>query len=441
MFPTISSRRLVGAALTVCVLSAAVTTTVSADTITDKVTPYLDESTWLVAHIDVDNFEPGAWLTAIEPLVIKANTAAGNDASYDVQAQFAGSREAMDMMHSAVLAAGVHEFYLIGSFNMLGSGSPVALVAPLDEQVNQDAAAEVFGQVFPATVVAGNVLLAGEAAALTALQATTATPRPGFSTAFAATDANDPLRAAVVPAPFVRRVVREMFPEVPAEFGGGSPAPLTAGLQWIALSGGLPAMTDIALKIETKHGDAASDLSAMVGRLLHGLVTGPRAENVRDTDALVRSLMPVTAGSALIWDLDEAGVQAILDQLVPTLQSSRDGAMKVQLMNQTRVILVGVYTYVAEHDDTFPESIEAMLAVGAYFERDLLINPRRPDASPGLVYRKPPWPADSKDFDYQFIMLHETYDVWPEGGIVAGFADAHVEVIVDEADFRKRLGE
>ncbi len=91
--------------------------------------------------------------------------------------------------------------------------------------------------------------------------------------------------------------------------------------------------------------------------------------------------------------------------------------------------------YANDHDDTFPANIADLVTVGVVNE-EVLQRVLAPADSPAIQYRQPPIRA--KDGG-TLLILHEKHDQWPLSGIVAGFADGHCEVIIDQDRFDELL--
>ena len=105
-----------------------------------------------------------------------------------------------------------------------------------------------------------------------------------------------------------------------------------------------------------------------------------------------------------------------------------------QLYAKMRHLLEMCITYAAKHDGQFPRELADLKIVGLTDEalEKILAAPNHPDGSAVIRYRQPRIDAEwSKE-----VVLYEAYDKWPDrGGVAAGFADGHCEVIVDQTLF------
>ena len=103
--------------------------------------------------------------------------------------------------------------------------------------------------------------------------------------------------------------------------------------------------------------------------------------------------------------------------------------------------------YLSDHKGDIPvdmESIKSYLGTketsDAVFAR-LMINPQSPNQKPGYIYVKPNVDKIAKiEMPSTRLVIYENFDKWP-GKIAVGFADGHVENVVDKARFDKLVVE
>ena len=67
----------------------------------------------------------------------------------------------------------------------------------------------------------------------------------------------------------------------------------------------------------------------------------------------------------------------------------------------------------------------------------MLTNPRDRQRKPAYVYLKPLTEFARAGRDH--VVVYEAHEAWPAGGINVGFADGHVELIADQAQFKRLL--
>jgi len=87
--------------------------------------------------------------------------------------------------------------------------------------------------------------------------------------------------------------------------------------------------------------------------------------------------------------------------------------------------------YAEDHQQQFPQDLSELKAYGIR-DQDL-VNPSRPEQSPGYVYLRP------ANMDHpEAIVMYEAYDQWDRGVYVL-YLDMHARFLNDEARFLKEL--
>jgi hypothetical protein len=111
----------------------------------------------------------------------------------------------------------------------------------------------------------------------------------------------------------------------------------------------------------------------------------------------------------------------------------------------TKVMHIGLWCaiYANDHDAQFPGELTDLVTSGVITEEVLntvLAAPDDPDGPPVIRYRKPNRKLSTMRKDWSDeVTLYEIYDQWPEGGVVACFADGHSELIRDQSRFGELL--
>ncbi len=100
-------------------------------------------------------------------------------------------------------------------------------------------------------------------------------------------------------------------------------------------------------------------------------------------------------------------------------------------MYALRKFAVPLLRYAAEHKEQFPKDLSELEPYGIAAQD--LVNPARPEQSPGYVYIRP-----TSMKDPQLIVMYEGYDKWDRGVNVL-YLDGHVEHVNDEPRFLKQL--
>jgi hypothetical protein len=225
----------------------------------DAVTPFLDEQTLAVAHIDLTKVDAVTLATTLTDL-----GAIDADETQDVKAR--GGR-----WLAAFTKAGGKDLYVVISLADLPN-SPFVIV-PLGEGADARAIANLLDlpELPPGPrEKIGDAVFAGSAEALERLRALKPQARPELAKALTA--AGDvAVQVALVPPAHLARVVEEMMPALPKEVGGGSAKVLTHGVKWAAI--GLDARPRTALRLTIQSQDAASAkaLAEALPRLAKGM--------------------------------------------------------------------------------------------------------------------------------------------------------------------------
>jgi hypothetical protein len=269
-----------------------------------------------------------------------------------------GAKRAYALLRVSDLSAG-------GSSWLIEVGEPsqaAAVVKLLEEwsaKIHGSPRKGDFSQTLPtAFAAAGNVVLgAPTAEALETLKhsATTA-PRADAASALAALAEADVGVVAFGDADS-RRVLREMFPPLPAPFMEIDGRLLADGVAWAGVLLKLPPQPTVALTLETSAAAAASTLEQAAAKglellkalCLAEMVNGPPAHKVRSAALLplVTLLKPTVDGTRLSITLgdDQAEIDAIQSLLVPALASAREAASRAQRMNHFKQIALGLLNH------------------------------------------------------------------------------------------------
>ena len=388
------------------------------------VAPFLDEQTVAIVRVDLSRIDvEGVWAKMVE--LGKA----------DPQ-ELAGPEEAMLQWVADFAVAGGTDLYLVVTLAD-GPVTPVFAVVPLGEGADADQLAGLlcdppmpFG--FHARLHGALVCAAPEA--IERLRTAGPHPEPGLTKAFSAAG-DGAAQLVIIPSSDMRRVVEEMMPTLPEEIGGGPSTALTRGVVWAAVGVNVFPRMSVRGVAQSEDEPAAR---ALRGVIVHSLEALAAEADVRLRPALVSvvpSLTPGVRGNRLVLSLDEKELTDILETLfAPLLREVRESASRVACVQNVQAITMALHWHCQAHEGEWPEELEGLVDAG------LLQNPRRPGSQVGYVYVKPPAPANKLERTNRVVVIYEAHDEWPEGGIVVGFADSHVE-IVNEAEFRELVGE
>lgn len=213
--------------------------------------------------------------------------------------------------------------------------------------------------VLPLTMEAEGALILGGGSAerLKELRANRAkTPRADVVAALAQLEDAD-AGAAVVLDDESRRVVREMFPQLPAPFQEINGALVADGVRWAGVAVNFPPELKVALNVETTKPETATSLEQTVGKamlLAKALLTkesvdGPPMHRQRAKGLL--PLLPLVAPTvdgtqlSITFGDDEEEV-AFLRDLVPAMtRQMRDEAYRSSRMNNFKQIGLGMHNH------------------------------------------------------------------------------------------------
>ncbi len=147
-----------------------------------------------------------------------------------------------------------------------------------------------------------------------------------------------------------RRVLREMFPQLPPPFDAIDGKLLADGVQWSSIKLDLPTKPNLQITVQTSNPESASVLQHAAETALTLLKETPQAHQAfsdADRNALFTALTPKKIGSQITissGDLQK-GVDRITRLLSPPIRKARQQAQRRQRMNQFKHIALGVLNY------------------------------------------------------------------------------------------------
>lgn len=154
-----------------------------------------------------------------------------------------------------------------------------------------------------------------------------------------------------------RRVVREMFPQLPAPFQEINGALVADGVRWSGVAVNFPPELKVALNVETTKPGAATALEQAVGKamllakalLAKESIDGPPAHQARAKGLLplLSLVAPKVDGSQLsiTFGDDEAEVTFLRDFVPAMTQQMRDESYRRSRMNKFKQIALGMLNY------------------------------------------------------------------------------------------------
>lgn len=305
-------------------------------------TPYVDEQTLFVAHVDLTRLDTEAvwkWILEVGKLEAK-----------DVEEPRREGKAWLDDL----LKAGAKEMYAIVSLADLPNESPLVVV-PLGDGVDAQAVRRALNRSKDFERLhfepLGQSLVGGSAAARKRVQGERKVMRPELAQAFAAAG-DTTAQFLLLPTPDMRRVLNELLPTLPKVLGGGSIQPLTHGLQWAAVGIDLPPKPILRLVLQAPDADSARRLENALARLLKAL---SQQTEVRDfvpgIDRLLETFTPRGEGDHLTLSLSDKEVQTFLPTLVRRLYQN---AQRRTATNQLKQLALAMHNYAGTYKNRLP---------------------------------------------------------------------------------------
>jgi hypothetical protein len=308
------------------------------------ITPYLDEQTVVVAHIDVSVLNLDAILAAI-PGVSK------RDAD-----ELAALKTNVAPWLADFTNAGAKELYIVFSLADY-RGTPFVIV-PTSERTNADVLVRLFRSRTTTDLLKSasfhlapevvekldQAVFAGGSKALARIKGGKPAERPELAKAFAAVG-DTTAQVLVLPTASARRVIEEVVPSLPKEVGGGPMTIVTRGFQWGAIGVGLPPKTALRVVIQSKDASAARALRDVIGEGVDRLSREALIrEAVPEYDKLAPRLKPTIADDRLVlsFEAGSAGLSDLLAAFAPKITESGD---RRQCMQNLHLIGIALHNY------------------------------------------------------------------------------------------------
>ena len=386
--------------------------------------PFVDEQTIMIARVDFTKLD----IPALRAWLLDAVRNGGGD----VKSAEGVIDEVMvpaQRWIKSFTAAGGSRIYLLGDTTF----AEPTLVVPLAKDADF---AALKGIIPPATggfetTQRDNLLVRARPARLA--QMAQAADRPEIAAALAS--AGDPAVALVlVPSADARKALEQLMPVLPPELGGKPTAFLLGGLSHGVWT--LESRPKVAMRVFLQMADPTSAQNAAAG--LTAMIDAARknpelARLVSPAPGLLELLKPVAAGNRVDLPL-EAAAPKLAVALVDAAMLARGSARMVASMSNARQIVMACHMYSSENKSAFPANLDQLKP---YFKEPRIFTlPHRPGAA--WVYLSPP-PLNKIAEAGNHLVLHEPADPWPAAGVVAAFADGHVQAMHDQKQFQDML--
>lgn len=313
------------------------------------IAPFLDEETFLVAHIDlrrVDTKQFTNWSDLL-PGTIEQKKA---------NVEFAKL-----WLDTLVQKGGRELFVVYGPSNF--PFEPCLMVPISDSPPQRKDLFDLIRQVYPGDDVhwrnLHGFLCVGRKPALDRLSEAKATPRPELAKAFASCG-DSVAQMAFLPSAQTRKIFEEVSPLLPQELGGGTIQLLTKGMRWATISLGDAPKSRLLLRVQTTDGPTAQKIG---GKIMNGLrlVEDQLEKDQSDEGKLAHQLYkrvfpwirPKVEDDQLLMGHD---LEAIVPEIVKFLKAAQPNERSIS-QNNMKQMLLACHNFASTFEDRFPGNI------------------------------------------------------------------------------------
>ena len=403
--------------------------------------PYLDDATLFVTHVDMTRAD-------VTPLADKIRAFFPIVPGQHVQelAEFdKGVDEARKWVADFTKAGGRDYFVVVSmsGFPMF----PMYAVVPLKPGADAQAIRKLLAVKSPDELgigaeVHGDVILWGRKATLDSLKTLKAQPRLDLVKAFEAAG-DSAAQALFVPSADTRKVLIEMFPELPGGPFEGVKESIARDILWAAIGANIAPNPAMNIVIQSPDAPLAAALAEsfnkriVIGRqmLTQEMRRSPEAPRViGDVDALAKAFTPAVAGDRVTFHLDGDQSLKFAALVLPAIAKARSQANYAVSGSNIKQILLGCVMYAEDHKGEFPADFKSLMKAQPVLVPQLFKHPQMPEKEIGYAYLRPTQAASAAQ-----VVVYEAWDT-PPARLAVGFADGHVETM-DYARFEKVLAQ
>jgi hypothetical protein len=226
-----------------------------------RLAPFIDRHTFVVARLDLRQFELVAALTLLEPMM------------HGSAEHAASAKETVKAWRDAFIKKGGRELYVV--YGASDFPNPPCLLTPIGESPpERKDLYELLRMIYPDQETAWTnlhgFLCVGTKNGIERLKERKQSHREDIEAALAG--AGDGAGQAVfAPNADARKIFEELAPTLPAELGGGSIQTFTRGLKWISLSVGSAPKFETRLVLQAADAESAEKLQATVAKAIDAL--------------------------------------------------------------------------------------------------------------------------------------------------------------------------
>ena len=330
------------------------------------VAPYLDDQAIAVGRIDLTRIDREALFEEIVAVFAKAGMAApdGVRLEQEFRAEASKVRAQGEKWIEEFTRAGGRELYLVVTLADFPQ-EPFFVIAPVKEGGDHRAVAGLLysgrpdgptkrqddfvrgGMQFCEQI--GDAVFLGSPKALARLKTLKPTPHPELAAAFEAAG-DTTAQVLFIPTEDNRRVLREMLPQMPEEFGGGSGKQIADALQWAAMGIELPPRPAASVVVQSKDAQSAEALKRLVQGYyrLVGQVNEVQ-KFLPKFDELTGLAPPTVQGDRLEITLDRQGFYKVLDSLSVPVVRAREAARRAACLNNFKQLGLAMWNYHASN--------------------------------------------------------------------------------------------
>ncbi len=326
------------------------------------IAPYLTDDVVGIAYVDLEKVDVAKMIDQVVRLRLVPEQEAER-----VKAEAA----AMQAVYAELPQRGATKAYVLLRVKDIFGGGPIWIVETngpketgpvmdlLRGWIEKSQSLGDLPDVLPLTMEAEGALILGGGSAerLKELRANRAnTPRADVVAALAHLEDAD-AGAAVVLDDDSRRVVREMFPQLPAPFQEINGALVADGVRWAGVAVNFPPELKVALNVETTKPEAATTLEQTIGKamviakaiLTEYSIDGPPAHQQR-----AKGLLPLLslvapqikeAQLSITFGDDEQEIAFLRDFVPAMTQEMRDEAYRSSRMNNFKQICLALHNH------------------------------------------------------------------------------------------------